>query len=208
MLTIHPATSADIPALLPLNAIVQDWHATHYPDRFRQSVDPEYVHSFFEMMIEGDTSFVDLALWDAAPAGYMFSRLNATSKKHLLQELAQRAEDILGVKARVAFEAMLERERLGATGMGNGVAIPHGRFSELDQICGVFVKLDKPVNYDSIDDQPVDLIFLLLAPEEAGADHLKALAKISRIFRDQATCEKLRGADNSDAIYAILNSVQ
>ena len=102
----------------------------------------------------------------------------------------------------------MERERLGSTGVGHGVAIPHGRFSELDQICGIFVKLDKPVNYDSIDDQPVDLIFLLLVPEEAGADHLKALAKVSRIFRDQGTCDKLRGADNSDAIFAILNSVQ
>ncbi|MEO9820642.1 MAG: GNAT family N-acetyltransferase [Paracoccaceae bacterium] len=77
MLTIRAATPADIPALLPLNAIVQDWHATHYPDRFRKSVDPEHVSSFFETMIEGDTTFVDLALWDAKPAGYLFTRLNA-----------------------------------------------------------------------------------------------------------------------------------
>ncbi|MEP0953248.1 MAG: GNAT family N-acetyltransferase [Paracoccaceae bacterium] len=77
MLTIRAANSADIPALLPLNAIVQDWHATHYPDRFRKSVDPEQVRGFFETMIEGETSFVDLAFWDAVPAGYMFTRLNA-----------------------------------------------------------------------------------------------------------------------------------
>ena len=88
------------------------------------------------------------------------------------------------------------------------MAIPHGRFAELDQICGIFAKLDKPINYDALDDQPVDLVFLLLVPEEAGADHLKALAKISRVLRNQSVCEKLRGTDSGDAIYAILNSAQ
>ena len=86
------------------------------------------------------------------------------------------------------------------------MAIPHGRFAELDKIFGVFAKLEKPVNYDALDNQPVDLVFLLLVPEKAGASHLKALAKISRILRDQTVCEKLRGADSGDAIYAILNS--
>ncbi|MBT5766571.1 PTS IIA-like nitrogen regulatory protein PtsN [Emcibacteraceae bacterium] len=138
----------------------------------------------------------------------IYPNMKASSKKQLLQELGTIVKDKIGKPIFEIASVLMERERLGSTGVGHGVAIPHGRFSELDQICGVFVKLDKPVNYDSIDDQPVDLIFLLLAPEEAGADHLKALAKISRIFRDQATCEKLRGADNSDAIYAILNSVQ
>ena len=138
----------------------------------------------------------------------IYPNMKASSKKQLLQELGTIVKDKIGKPIFEIASVLMERERLGSTGVGHGVAIPHGRFSELDQICGVFVKLDKLVNYDSIDDQPVDLIFLLLAPEEAGADHLKALAKISRIFRDQATCEKLRGADNSDAIYAILNSVQ
>jgi len=138
----------------------------------------------------------------------IYPNMKASSKKQLLQELGTIVKDKIGKPIFEIASVLMERERLGSTGVGHGVAIPHGRFSELDQICGVFVKLDKPVNYDSIDDQPVDLIFLLLAPEEAGADHLKALAKVSRIFRDQATCEKLRGADNSDAIYAILNSVQ
>lgn len=138
----------------------------------------------------------------------IYPNMKASSKKQLLQELGTIVKDKIGKPIFEIASVLMERERLGSTGVGHGVAIPHGRFSELDQICGVFVKLDKPVNYDSIDDQPVDLIFLLLAPEEAGADHLKALAKISRIFRDQATCAKLRGADNSDAIYAILNSVQ
>lgn len=138
----------------------------------------------------------------------IYPNMKASSKKQLLQELGTIVKDKIGKPIFEIASVLMERERLGSTGVGHGVAIPHGRFSELDQICGVFVKLDKPVNYDSIDDQPVDLIFLLLAPEEAGADHLKALAKVSRIFRDQATCAKLRGADNSDAIYAILNSVQ
>lgn len=138
----------------------------------------------------------------------IYPNMKASSKKQLLQELGSIVKDKVGKPIFEIASVLMERERLGSTGVGHGVAIPHGRFSELDQICGVFVKLDKPVNYDSIDDQPVDLIFLLLAPEEAGADHLKALAKVSRIFRDQAICAKLRGADNSDAIYAILNSVQ
>lgn len=138
----------------------------------------------------------------------IYPNLKASSKKQLLQELGGIVKDKIGKPIFEIASILMERERLGSTGVGHGVAIPHGRFSELDQICGVFVKLDKPVNYDSIDDQPVDLIFLLLAPEEAGADHLKALAKVSRIFRDQAICAKLRGADNSDAIYAILNSIE
>ena len=138
----------------------------------------------------------------------IYPNMKASSKKQLLQELGNIAKVKIGMPIFEIASILMERERLGSTGVGHGVAIPHGRFSELDQICGIFVKLDKPVNYDSIDDQPVDLIFLLLVPEEAGADHLKALAKVSRIFRDQGTCDKLRGADNSDAIFAILNSVQ
>ena len=138
----------------------------------------------------------------------IYPNMKASSKKQLLQELGNMAKDKIGKPILEIANVLMERERLGSTGVGHGVAIPHGRFSDLDQICGIFVKLDKPVNYGSLDDQPVDLIFLLLVPEEAGADHLKALAKVSRIFRDQSICDKLRGAENSDAIYAILNSVQ
>lgn len=138
----------------------------------------------------------------------IYPNMKASSKKQLLQELASIAKDKIGRPIFEIASVLMERERLGSTGVGHGVAIPHGRFAELNQICGIFVKLDKPVNYDSLDDQPVDLVFLLLVPEEAGADHLKALAKVSRIFRDQSICDKLRGAENSDAIYAILNSAQ
>lgn len=134
----------------------------------------------------------------------VFSRLNATSKKHLLQELAQRAEDVLGVAARTAFDAMLERERLGATGMGHGVAIPHARIAGLEGIAGIFAVLQKPIEFEAVDDEPVDLVFALLAPEDAGADHLRALARVSRRLRDPAVCAKLRSADHSSAIYAVL----
>ncbi|MBL4603705.1 MAG: PTS IIA-like nitrogen regulatory protein PtsN [Emcibacteraceae bacterium] len=138
----------------------------------------------------------------------IFPSLKATSKKQLLQELGNLAKKAIGKPVYEIANVLMERERLGSTGVGQGVAIPHGRFAELDKICGIFAKLETPVNYDSIDDQPVDLVFLLLVPEQAGADHLKALAKISRVLRDKNICEKLRGTDSGDAIYAILNSTQ
>lgn len=145
-----------------------------------------------------------MELKDIVEPEAVFSGLNATSKKHLLQELAQRAEDVLGVEARVAFEAMLERERLGATGMGHGVAIPHARIAGLKGIAGVFAALQKPIEFEAVDDEPVDLVFALLAPEDAGADHLRALARVSRRLRDPAVCAKLRSADHSSALYAVL----
>lgn len=130
--------------------------------------------------------------------------LRATSKKHALQELAEIAAEVTGLEARAVFDVLLERERLGTTGIGNGIAIPHGRMPQLDQLYGVFARLSKPIDYDAIDERPVDLIFLLLAPESAGADHLKALARVSRLLRDQSVCEKLRGSDKPDALYALL----
>jgi len=136
----------------------------------------------------------------------IFPQLKVSSKKQLLQELGNIAKNKIKKPVQEIATILMERERLGSTGVGYGVAIPHGRFTELDKIFGVFAKLEKPVNYDALDNQPVDLVFLLLVPEKAGASHLKALAKISRILRDQSVCEKLRGADSGDAIYAILNS--
>ena len=99
---------------------------------------------------------------------------------------------------------LLERERLGTTGVGSGIAIPHGKLSELDSVKGVFARLEEPIDFDAVDDQPVDLLFLLLAPEDAGADHLKALARVSRLLRDRAMCEKLRGSASKDALYSLL----
>ena len=130
--------------------------------------------------------------------------LKATSKKHALQQLAARAAKATGLDERRIFDVLLERERLGSTGVGSGLAIPHGKLPQLDRLHGLFARLDKPVDFDAIDDQPVDLVFLLLAPEGAGADHLKALARISRILRDRAFCEKLRGSENPDALFALL----
>ena len=131
--------------------------------------------------------------------------LKAGSKKQALQELAHLAADLTGLKERLIFDTLLERERLGTTGVGRGIAIPHGKLAELDRLYGLFARLEQPIDFDAIDDQPVDLIFLLLAPESAGADHLKALARISRLLRDQATCEKLRSAENSDALCTLLS---
>lgn len=130
--------------------------------------------------------------------------LKATSKKQVLQEIARKAADVTGLDQREIFDVLLERERLGTTGVGHGIAIPHGKLAKLDRLYGVFVKMDKPIDFDAIDDEPVDLIFLLLAPESAGADHLKALARVSRLLRDKTVCTKLRGCETADAIYALL----
>jgi len=141
---------------------------------------------------------------DILEPGSVIANLRATSKKQVLQELSKAAGDALGVDARRVFDILVERERLGSTGVGAGLAIPHGKLPGLERLQGVFARLEKPVDFDSIDDEPVDLAFLLLAPEGAGADHLKALARVSRIMRDREFCDKLRGSDNPDAIYALL----
>jgi PTS system nitrogen regulatory IIA component len=130
--------------------------------------------------------------------------LKVTSKKQALQELATHAASIIGIPERAIFDVLLERERLGTTGVGGGIAIPHGKLPELTKLYGLFAHLGHPIDYDAIDDQPVDLIFLLLAPETAGADHLKALARVSRLLRDKTMCEKLRGSDSAEAVFALL----
>ncbi len=130
--------------------------------------------------------------------------LKATSKKQALQELAHAASETYGLHDREIFDVLLERERLGTTGVGQGIAIPHGKLGGLDRLYGLFARLDTPIDFDAIDEQPVDLIFLLLAPESAGADHLKALARISRLLRDKATCKKLRASADAEALYALL----
>jgi PTS system nitrogen regulatory IIA component len=139
----------------------------------------------------------------SSPAQVM-PRLKVSSKKQALQDLARRAGEITGIHERLIFDVLLERERLGTTGVGNGIAIPHGKLAEVKQMFGLFARLENPVDFEAIDEQPVDLIFLLLAPEGAGADHLKALARVSRLLRDRGICEKLRGADQAEAIYALL----
>ena len=132
--------------------------------------------------------------------------LRSPSKKQALQELAHRAAELTGIHERTIFDVLLERERLGTTGVGKGVAIPHGKLSDLDGLYGLFARLEEPIDFDAVDDQPVDLIFLLLAPEAAGADHLKALAKISRVLRNGVLCDKLRRAEDATAIFRILTA--
>lgn len=132
------------------------------------------------------------------------ANLRVTSKKQALQELSKRAADITGQHERGIFDVLMERERLGTTGVGNGIAIPHGKLATVDRLYGLFARLETPVDFQSIDEQPVDLVFLLLAPETAGADHLKALARVSRLLRDDSVCDKLRGTDNNEALYALL----
>ena len=138
-----------------------------------------------------------------SPDGVIAS-LKVSGKKQALQELAAKAAQLTDLPERAIFDVLLERERLGTTGVGGGIAIPHGKLAALDRLYGVFARLDHPVDFDAIDDQPVDLFFLLLAPESAGADHLKALARVSRLLRDRLVCDKLRGSDSSDALYALL----
>lgn len=132
------------------------------------------------------------------------ANLRATNKRQALQELAKRAAVSTGRNERAIFEVLLERERLGTTGIGGGTAIPHGRLPDLPRLYGLFARLEKPIDFEAIDNHPVDLIFLLLTASGAGADHLKALARISRLLRDKTVCDKLRGTDRADALYALL----
>ncbi|KOF19935.1 MULTISPECIES: PTS IIA-like nitrogen regulatory protein PtsN [Ensifer] len=131
--------------------------------------------------------------------------MRANSKKQLLQELAAKAAKITGLPEREIFDVILQRERLGSTGVGNGIAIPHGKLNNLPSIIGIFARLDTPVDFEALDDQPVDLVFLLLAPEGAGADHLKALSRIARVLRDHDMVVKIRSSDSASAIYTLLN---
>ncbi|HEX4891901.1 MAG TPA: PTS sugar transporter subunit IIA [Hyphomicrobiaceae bacterium] len=138
-----------------------------------------------------------------APEGVIPS-LKATTKKQALQELALRAAALTGVEQHVIFEALFQREQLASTGYGRGIAIPHVRLPGLPRVIALFARMEEPIAFDSVDDEPVDLIFLLLAPEHAGADHLKALARVSRLLRDPQSITKLRTCDDRDALHAML----
>ena len=138
-----------------------------------------------------------------APTG-VISSLKATSKKQALQMLAERAAEMTGLPERTIFQTLLERERLGSTGVGHGIAIPHGKVAGLDRIVGLFARTQTPLDFEALDDRPVDLLFLLLAPEGSGADHLKALARIARVLRDEARAERIRTTDHATGIYAVL----
>jgi nitrogen PTS system EIIA component len=149
-----------------------------------------------------------MALADLLHQDAIIPALKVNSKKQLLQELAAKASKITGLSEREIFDVVLQRERLGSTGVGNGIAIPHGKLASVRSIVGVFARVESPVDFEALDDQPVDLVFLLLAPEGAGADHLKALSRIARVLRDQDLVAKLRATDSASAIYAFLNEEQ
>jgi len=145
-----------------------------------------------------------MALADLLHQDAIIPALRANSKKQLLQELAAKASKLTGLPEREIFDVVLQRERLGSTGVGNGIAIPHGKLASIKSIAGIFARLEAPVDFEALDDQPVDLVFLLLAPEGAGADHLKALARIARLLRDQDVAKKLRASRDAQAIYSVL----
>jgi nitrogen PTS system EIIA component len=145
----------------------------------------------------------DLISVDAIDAG-----MTAANKKALFQQLASSAARLTGLKAKDIVACLNERERLGSTGFGAGIAIPHGKLDGLPGIFGYFARLNSPIDFQAIDNLPVDLVFLLLSPPDAGADHLKALARVSRTLRDRQVVAKLRGARSKDAIFALLAGVE
>lgn len=134
----------------------------------------------------------------------VFPSLKAKTKKQALQEVAHKAAALTRLDARDIFDTLSQREHLGSTGIGRGIAIPHGRMAQLPRIVSVFARLDEPIDFEALDNEPVDLIFLLLAPEHAGADHLKALARISRLLREPSTIERLRNSRDRAALYSVL----
>ncbi len=145
-----------------------------------------------------------MTLADIIDARAVLANVKSQSKKHLLQDLAQAMAPVAGLEARKIFEILNTREKLGSTGLGQGIAIPHGRVTGLDRVCGMFAHLATPIDFGSIDGEPVDIVFVLLAPEHDGADHLTALARISRLMRQPQTVAKLRGTQSPEALYAIL----
>lgn len=133
---------------------------------------------------------------------------SCTSKKRLFHDLGELAEACYGLSSTLVVDALVERESLGPTGVGQGIALPHARLTEAEEVCGLFLRLEKPLNFDAVDRQPVDLVFALIAPENAGVDHLKALALVSRTLRDQSICAKLRANSDAGTLHTILTEVQ
>lgn len=134
----------------------------------------------------------------------VFSNVKMTSKKQLLQFMSEKAAEMAGIAERDIFDAIMQRERLGSTGVGNGIAIPHCKLKASAKLTGLFVQLDHAIDFEAIDDQKVDLVFMLIAPELAGADHLKALSKVARVLRSAEIVDAVRRAPDSSAIYDTL----
>jgi nitrogen PTS system EIIA component len=147
---------------------------------------------------------MSMPLSDLIAPNAIIPALKVNNKKQAIQELAGRAAGLTGQNERAILEILLQREKLGSTGVGNGVAIPHGKLAKLGSLFGLFARLERPIDFEALDGQPVDLIFLLLAPEAAGADHLKALARVARLLRDPEIARRLRESRDADALYAVL----
>jgi len=145
-----------------------------------------------------------MPLSDLLAPNAIFPLLKVGSKKQMLQELSVEAGKLVGMDERKIFEILLQRERLGSTGIGHGVAIPHGKLPKIERIFGLFARLEKPIDFEALDGEPVDLVFLLLAPESAGADHLKALALIARLLRDPNIAKNLRNSRDANSLYSVL----
>jgi nitrogen PTS system EIIA component len=145
-----------------------------------------------------------MPLADLVAPNAIVPALKVNGKKQALQELAARAATLTGQNERAIYEVLLQREKLGSTAVGNGIAIPHGKMAKLNRLFGLFARLDRAIDFEGLDGQPVDLVFLLLAPEAAGADHLKALARVARLLRDPEMARKLRDCRDAEAIYAVL----
>src|SRR5215467_9618809 len=145
-----------------------------------------------------------MLLTDLVAPNAIIPALKVNGKKQVLQELAAKAAELSGQNERTVLEILQQREKLGSTGVGNGIAIPHGKLPKLNKLFGLFARLERPVDFEALDGQPVDLVFLLLAPEGAGADHLKALARVARLLRDPEVARKLRESRDAAAIYAVL----
>jgi PTS system nitrogen regulatory IIA component len=141
---------------------------------------------------------------DLLDGGSIAPRVNAVSKRQALSIVAEIAARAFALKAPRVFDALMERESVEATGVGHGVAIPHAHIAGLDRMRGVFVRLESPVEFNAVDDEPVDLLFALLAPADAGPEHLLALARVSRVLRQAKLREQLRRARSGDAIHALL----
>ena len=145
-----------------------------------------------------------MTLTDIVAPNAIIPALKVNGKKQVLQELAARAAELTGQSERAILDILLQREKLGSTAVGNGVAIPHGKLPKLGRLFGLFARLERPIDFEALDNQPVDLVCLLLAPEAAGADHLKALARVARLLRDSKIAHKLRESRDADALYAVL----
>jgi nitrogen PTS system EIIA component len=147
-----------------------------------------------------------MELSDILAKGSVIACAKVASKRQLLQQLAEKAAPVVSIDSHIIFETLVAREQLGSTGLGNGIAIPHGKLEGIAGVTAVFARLEQPIEFDAVDDQPVDLVIMLLAPAGSGADHLKALARVARLMRTESVTEQLRATRDAAKLYEILTA--